>query len=128
MKKLLYPLLFVGFVLMSSLVYSQTKHTPEQKAEKMTEWMKTNLGLTDEQLPKVQALNLEYAKMNAELKAAATSQDDKMTQMKKHQEEKDAKLKTILTADQYKTYEAKKADMKEEMKKKSDGGSGVKNG
>ena len=51
-----------------------------------------------------------------------------LLQMKKNMEEKDAKLKTILTADQFKTYEAKKADMKEEIKKKSEGGGGVKNG
>ena len=129
MKKLFYALFFAGFVLLSSLVYAQEKHySPEQKAEKMTEWMKTNLGLSDEQLPKVQALNLEYAKMNAALKSGTNSQEEKMAQMKKNMEEKDAKLKTILTADQFKTYEVKKADMKEEIKKKSEGGGGVKNG
>ena len=46
--------------------------------------------------------------------------------MKKNDDEKDAKLKAIFTAEQFKTYEAKKMEMKEEMKKQHSEGGGAK--
>ena len=105
------------------------KMTAEEKAAKMTAWMKTNLGLSADQLKQVEPLNLEYAQKNYALKGnEGITKEEKTTQMKKNQEEKDGKLKAILTAEQFKTYEAKKMDMKEEMKKSAEGGGGVKNG
>jgi hypothetical protein len=119
------------FLVCSTLLFAQQKKnaTPEQRAEKITGWMKTNLKLTDEQLAKVQDLNMEYAKKNEEVKNKTTNREDRHREIKKNQDEKDAKLKTILTTEQFKTYEAKKDEMKEEMKqKKTEGGGGVKNG
>ena len=94
------------------------KLTPEEKAAKITAWMKTNLGLSEDQLKQVEPLNLEYAQKNHSLKnKEGITQEEKTMQMKKNQEEKDGKLKTIFTADQFKTYEAKKMELKEELKK-----------
>ena len=44
--------------------------------------------------------------------------------MKKNDDEKDTKLKAIFSAEQFKTYEVKRNEMKEEMKKKEGGGVG----
>ena len=105
------------------------KMTAEEKAAKMTAWMKTNFAVSADQLKQVEPLNLEYAQKNYALKGnEGITKEEKTTQMKKNQEEKDGKLKAILTAEQFKTYEAKKMDMKEEMKKSAEGGGGVKNG
>lgn len=122
-----------GFLIASMLLFFTAfahgdKMTPQEKAAKKTAWMKTNLGLSDDQVKQVEPINLEYAQKNYDLKNnTALSKEDKETQMKKNDDEKDAKLKAIFSADQFKTYEAKKKEMKEEMMKKGEG-AGVKNG
>ena len=40
---------------------------PEERARQITEWMKTNLQLSDAQVPKVQAVNYKCAQKNVEL-------------------------------------------------------------
>lgn len=103
------------------------KLTPQEKAAKKTAWMKANLGLSDDQVKQVEPLNLAYAQKNYDLKNnQALSKEEKETQMKKNDDEKDAKLKAIFSAEQFKAYEAKKMEMKAE--KKHSEGEGVKNG
>jgi hypothetical protein len=126
--KLMGSFLIASMLLFCTAFAHGDKSTPQEKAAKKTAWMKTNLGLSDDQLKQVEPLNLEYAQKNYDLKSnQALSKEEKETQMKKNDDEKDAKLKTIFSAEQFKTYQAKKMEMKEEMKKQSEG-SGAKNG
>ena len=126
--KLIGSFLMVSMLLFFTAFAHGDKLTPQEKAAKKTAWMKANLGLSDDQVKQVEPLNLEYAQKNYDLKNnQAISKEEKETQMKKNDDEKDAKLKTIFTPEQFKTYEAKKMEMKEEMKKQSEGG-GAKNG
>lgn len=76
-------------------------NTPEDKAELRTNFLKTKLSLTEEQLPKVQAINVNYytklAAMKADLKAKKIEKLDRRSL----KTERTAALKNILTAEQY---------------------------
>ena len=38
------------------------QRTPEERAKRESDWMKTDLALTDKQIPQVDSINLKYAK------------------------------------------------------------------
>lgn len=101
-----------------------------EKEDRESAWMKQNLKLTDEQYAKVSQLNKEYeTKMRPEgsgkdAKKPGEKPSDKsgekqggkpsaedQKKMEKFQAEKEAKLKGILTEQQWKDYQAKKKDM-----------------
>lgn len=96
----------------------------EARAAKMTDWMKTNLNLTADQLGKVQALNLKYAQKMDSARNNTGDRQAKFAQMKSDNEARDTELKGILTDDQYKTYQEKKQEMKSKYKSKSMGQGG----
>ncbi len=108
--------------------YSQEKTIPPaaDRAAKLTEWMKTNLQLTTDQVTPVQEINLKYANKMDDLRKSAKGRRAKMQTMKSDNKAKDAELKKILTADQFKTYLAKKDELKkkfkEEMKERKQAG------
>lgn len=90
--------------------------TPEQRAALQTGFMKNKLKLDTTQVTKVQAINLKYAqKLDPVMKG-----DGRKLKMLREamsiQKDKDAELKTALTADQYKQYEAMKEEMREKLK------------
>lgn len=95
--------------------------TAENRASKMTEWMKTNLNLTADQLGKVQELNMKYAVKMDSLKNSTGEKQDKFAAMKSDSEARDSELKGILTEEQYKTYQEKKQEMKAKYKAKDKG-------
>lgn len=90
--------------------------TPEQRAEKMTEWMKTNLQLSDDQASAVHAINLKYANENESLKDSGSARRDKYRKAKETQESKEQELKGALTADQFSTYMDKKKELQQKMR------------
>jgi hypothetical protein len=105
-------------ICMFTLAKAQDKQMPpaSERASKATEWMKTNLNLTADQVSKVQDLNLKYAVKMDSLKNSSLASQDKMTTMKSDKASKDAELKGILTDEQYKTYQEKKQEMKDKLK------------
>lgn len=119
MKKVLVPLtVFVLFSLVNTSVYSQQKDIPSasERATKLTDWMKTNLQLSDDQLPKVQDINMKYANKMEELKNSAAGKRQKLMTLKDNDKAKDAELKQVFTDSQYKTYMTKKEELKKKMK------------
>ena len=117
MKKfMLFSFLLVPLLTLVLSVSAQDKQpmNPQEKAQKLTDWMKTNLKLTDDQVAKVQPINLKYALAMADTKQH-TGSNAKMA-MKADEEAKDAELKAVLTPEQYSAWQTKKADMKKEMK------------
>jgi len=121
MKKImLFSFLLVPLLTLVLSVSAQEKQhmNPQEKAQKLTDWMKTNLKLTDDQVAKVQPINLKYAQKMADTKNSTQDQKAKMDAMKADEEAKDAELKAVLTPEQYTSWEAKKADMKKEMMEK----------
>lgn len=75
---------------------------PKEMAARQTEQMKKELNLTDEQLPKVEELNLKYAEKMKEARDQANGDRDAMrSTMRSMMAEKDKELKNILTEDQW---------------------------
>jgi Spy/CpxP family protein refolding chaperone len=107
-------------VCMFTLAKAQEAQMPsaEARASKMTEWMKSNLNLTADQASKVQDLNMKYAVKMDSLKNSNLDKQNRFDVMKSEGEAKDAEMKSILTADQYKTYQEKKQEMKSKYKDK----------
>jgi hypothetical protein len=109
-------LFLAAFSLVSTVQASaqDNKKEPEERARILTEKMKTELSLTDEQVPKVEAINLKYAKKNSEVRDGGGGRLAKLKSLKASQEEKDKEMKGVLTEEQYKKYR----EMVEEMEKK----------
>lgn len=118
MKKIIcHLLLFSVFIFTTHLVAAQMP-TASERATKTTNWMKSNLQLTDDQIPKVQDINLKYANKMDELKNSTDTKKQKMATMKSDESSKDAELKTVLTDSQYQSWLQKKEEMKKQMKEK----------
>jgi len=118
MKKL-FLISFIFYFLVNGVFAQdkQTGYTPEERAEIINDWMKETLQATDEQMPKLEALNLEYAKKMEGVRQI----DGKINQLKAAKnisDEKDQKLKTILTGDQFSTYQKKKSELREMARKR----------
>ena len=106
------------FVFVNTSSYSQQKDIPSasERATKLTDWMKTNLQLTDDQVPKVQDINMKYANKMEELKNNAAGKRQKLLTLKENDKAKDAELKQVFTDSQYKTYMTKKEELKKQLK------------
>ncbi len=74
--------------------------TAEERAKSQTEMMQNQFGLSKDQLPKVNAINLKYTK---EMEVIITNKDmpDKREAMNKMSANKDADLKKVFTAEQF---------------------------
>src|SRR5262245_45344436 len=110
------PSLFLaGF---SITMYSQETQSfsAEKYAAKLNDWMKTNLQLTNDQIPKVEEINLKYAKRLEALKAKTIPRRQKLDILKADDKDKEKELKDVLTVDQFKTYQTKKNEIKKQMK------------
>jgi len=116
MKKFL--VIIIAFSFFNTKAFSQDSYeqrTPEERAKIQTEWMKQNLNLSDEQFEKVEPLNLEYALKMEEVKSI----DGKLSKIKKAKslsDEKDSKLKTILSEEQFEKYLKKRKELGDKMK------------
>lgn len=86
--------------------------TPEEKAQRQSEWMKRDLGLTEKQAAEIEKINLTYAveaeKMRQEMKEKRKVQVDN----------KNAELKKVLTPEQYTKLEQIRAENKIQRKHK----------
>lgn len=111
-------LVFTLSVLLFNCVQAQEMASASERATKMTNWMKSNLKLADDQVAKVQDINLKYANKMDELKNSTVDKHQKMETIKSNEAAKDAEMKGILTSSQYQTYTQKKEEMKKEMKEK----------
>lgn len=112
--------LLTGLLFAFTMICAQkkTSSTPEERATKLTEWMKTNLQLNDDQATQVQNINLKYANKTQGLQSQSMSRKEKMQTLKDNDKAKDAELKNVLTADQYTSYQAKKDEIRKQMKEK----------
>ncbi len=77
--------------------------TPEDRAKRQTDMMKTQLNLTAAQEPKVADINLKYAKKMGDARDIADTAVQHKT-MKNLQSLKEKDLKVVLTDTQFKEY------------------------
>ena len=117
MKKTCLHLASAVVMLLSALNSSAQKMgDAAERSAKLTEWMRINLNLTDEQLPTVRDINLRYAKKMDELKTNSLPKSEKMKQITDNDKAKDGELKNVLTASQFQTYLSKKQEIKKKFK------------
>lgn len=122
MKKIfskMVPLLIILAVCDPASAQEKTPKTPEERATAITDWMKTNLSLTEEQVPKVQDINIKYANKNEATKNGGESRMQKLKAVKADEKAKDRELSSVLNADQFKTYQAKKEELKQKFKEEA---------
>lgn len=117
----------VGSAARADMMENLAKTTPQQRAEIQTAYMKSKLGLSEEETAKVAAVNLEYAQKAEPVIKGSEGGFSKMRQMREIQTAKDGALKGVLTPAQYDAYDAARDDMKEKfeaaIQKKLAGGS-----
>jgi hypothetical protein len=106
------------FMLLLLCVHSSAQKLGDasERSAKLTEWMRINLNLTDEQLPAVRDINLKYAKKMDELKTNSLPRSEKMKQITDNDKAKDGELKAVFTASQFQTYLSKKQEIKKKFK------------
>lgn len=124
-KSLALGLLLIIFAFTSANVFSQqnekVKKTPEERATKMSERMKKNLSLSDEQYKQVYNLFLSKAQEHKNNKEKFMGMDkEARKQMKMNSREEFKKqLSGILNPDQMKKFEENKKKHKEGKNKKN---------
>ena len=95
---------------------------PSENARILTENMKTLLKLTEEQIPKVMKLSLEFfTKIEQIQKAKIDAGDEKYDfkkEMKMNRSENIKKLKLILTGEQWVQFKENKKEFQDLFKKK----------
>ncbi len=94
--------------------------TPEDMAKRQTEMIVKATGIDAATTAKVEAINLKYAKENAALREKYPDREARAEPRKVLNEKRDAELKTVLTAEQFK----KVQEAQEEMRKNMQGGGG----
>ena len=114
--------MFFGIILLLLFgnAYSQPQLStdPSERGRQVTDWMKTNLQLTDEQVPKVEAINVRCAEKNIELEG--NKKMTKATRQKyltSNERYRDNELKKIFTTEQFTNYQERKKEVMTKMMK-----------
>ena len=115
-KNFLKSTLMLSLLISSTIAYGQQQapqRSPEERAQRQTQWMRQNLSLTDDQNKKVYDIMLNSAK---QMETARTSGDK--SQMKSLKDRKDASVKGVLTGDQFQKYQQHESLMQEKMQQR----------
>jgi type II secretory pathway component HofQ len=91
------------------------KTTPEGRAGFLTQSMTSELKLTPAQVPEVQALNLQYAKLQQPLLEKTGGTLSRVRQIKKLNSEKETGLRALLSDTQWSAYEAGRSQLEKEL-------------
>lgn len=94
----------------------RTPLTAAKRAQKWTDWMKKDLGLTAEQEPKVHAINVKYADQVDDIKAAEGDRRSKVKEVRANSKAKDEELKAVLTPEQFTKYTEKKQEKQQKIR------------
>ena len=90
------------------------KPDPQKQTDKMAE----NFGLSAEQKTQVLAVNTDASQKMQALSANNTNRESMHGERKKIEQEKEEKLKGILTSDQFQKYITKKEEMRQQRQQK----------
>jgi len=89
--------------------------TPAERAKAQTAMMKMKLGLTDDQVSKIGALNLKYAEQMDPIIKGSEGPMMKMRDFRNVEEQKEAELKGLLSPDQFQKFQAMKEEMRDKL-------------
>lgn len=108
-------LLLALFLLIAGASFAQDG-SADQKAKALTDRMKTQLTLNDDQYKQAYDINLNFVTKLGGIKEDAGSKMSKFKKLKSVDEERDAALKKVLTEQQFKEFQTQKKENREEMK------------
>ena len=109
----------VAFCFMSlSALAQHQKPTPEERATKMTDRMKTELSLDDQQYQKVHAINVKYAEKTAEVRSKRGDRQEILTAMREINKERRSELKSVLSEEQMQKFAEMQKQGRSSMKKR----------
>ena len=94
------------------------KSTPAERARIQTDVMKDKLGLTAEQVPKIEAINLDTAQKMEPILKGSEGQLVKLRHANQLEAAKESALQGVLTGDQYQKFLALRAEMKQKLEEK----------
>lgn len=98
------------------------KMTPEKQAERLIERLNQELKLTDAQQKELKSWYTESFKKREEVFQKNKENREAMReQMQKNQKANEAQLKKVLTAEQYKTYQANEEKRQKERQQRGSG-------
>lgn len=116
--------LALGFLVLAASASAQqippalANSTPEQRAQMQTQVMKEKLALTDAQLPKVSAINLQIAqKMEPVIKGNDRALV-KVREMRAAEHEREAALQGVLTPEQMQQFQAAREEIKQKVEQR----------
>ncbi len=110
-KLFVLAILITAWLMPQRSIAQQGPPDPKRMATRQNEWMKTTLSLDSTQTKAVEKLNQKYAEKSADLFAGGFSPEVR-EQMQALNTDKEVELKKLLTPEQWKTYEAKKGEMR----------------
>lgn len=119
MKKVFACIIFIiSISLTTEAQTSGSKLSDEQKKEfkEKMEAYKAELNLSSEQQPKFEDINLQFAEELSKLKESSGSKLSKYKKLKAITNERNKKMKDILTAEQYKIFQSHQDELKKELK------------
>jgi len=110
--------LILSLSLSASAQTAGTKSTVDQKKEMKArmDTLETELKLTAEQQPKFEEINAQFFEEMAKLKQDDGPRLSKYRKLKALTKDRNEKMKDLLTAEQYKAFQAHQAEMKNELK------------
>jgi len=134
MTKKAFQFLCLGLALiLSNALYAQSGEgkqgrgqkepmTAEQRAQKMTDRQKAELGLDDAQYQKVLDINKKHAaKMDGLRNKSSEEREKQKAEMQKLEASRQADLNKVLTPEQYEKFKMNKEKKKEKMKSRKGG-------
>ena len=107
-------LLIAGTVFAGEL-YALKNTSPAQRAKAQTAMMKEKLGLSEEQVAKVGALNLKYAEKMDPIIKGTEGTFMKARDARNVEQQKEVELKALLSPDQFQKFLAGKEEMREHL-------------
>ena len=108
-------LLFAGMNTAIAQDAPKQKMSPEQRAEKQTKMMVNKLNLNDQQAEQVMQINKETA---AKMRPLVENGKENKEKMKSVLSERDSRLKSVLTEEQYGNYEHVKQERMDKRKER----------
>lgn len=116
MKKLK-AVITVMLLVFTTYSFSQDK-TAEEKALEITKNMKEQINFSDDKEAKVNAINLDFINQTEKIKTEEISKISKFKSLKKADEERDIKLKEILSKEEYELFKDNKSKNRKKIKDK----------
>jgi hypothetical protein len=109
-------------LLVSAAAFGQQERlassTPEQRAKLQTEFMTKRLGLGATQIPKIEAINLKYAKKMEPILKGGEGPLVKLRASKAIEEDKGSELEKVLSKEQYQQYLASREEMRQKIEER----------